>query len=471
MDEDTKKIKVCLMKMMMEHPFFGRIASEMNWKAVEDLPTAATDFKNIYYNPKFFAKLKQSEAIFVIAHEIMHCVYDHFNRKAHRDHEYWNMAGDYAINVMLEDESIGTVPQVTRELVDEMMEEYSQFMESFKDYVDNAVEDEEELTGIKEKIPEEYKKIMDEMESRIGGPLVLLDENYRGWTSEEIYQDLVKNNAGKKQTFDSHEYGDMEDDSDSDSDSDGDGDGDGDEDSKDAQGNGGKKQNKTRNKQKDFEKRKREFTKLIREARQYAKMQGNMPGSIEEMIEELLEPKIDWRELLAANIIANFKNDRTWERPNRRRIDRRTILPSAAQDQVVDICVAIDTSGSISNDMLLDFVSEVAGILEVYCMFKLKIWCFDTEVTTFQEYDFETVNLIKEPGEVKLKGRGGTDIGATWRFMRENNIKPNQLIVFTDAYDDFSDCDSSYTKTTWIVHSNKKPQIPFGEWALYERDE
>ena len=89
--------------MLLKQPFFASLL--MSTKAIEtrEIPTAATDMNNIYYNPDFIESLEQADVLFVLAHEVMHIALAHGMRIQTRNRKIWNYACDYAINMMLKD--------------------------------------------------------------------------------------------------------------------------------------------------------------------------------------------------------------------------------------------------------------------------------------------------------------------------------------------------------------------------------
>lgn len=400
----TKEIRATILGLLLHKPFFGFLVSKMDF--IEDktsyigpIPTAATDGKNIIYNKDFFQALSQKERTFVIAHEIMHCVLDSIGRKGDREMDYWNMATDYVINDLLKQEAVGEMPKVG-----------------------------------------------------------LWDEKYRGWTAEQVYDDLKKNNKAKKQTLDVHlEAGAGQPK-----------DGKGGQQEGDGKGNGkakGEGQGQKLTKE-QIDKNAKEFKKMIVEAYQRAKMAGYNLGGIEQLIGELINPRINWKQLLIASIQSLFKTDMTWMRPSRRNISPNVILPTMTWEDTVDICISIDTSGSISDEQRVEFLSEISGILEYYPSFKVKIWCFDTAVHNMKEYN---QGNIKDLVKYQPAGGGGTDIGCNFTWMKEEDIKPKQFICMTDGWNCSDNWgDPNYCPTTWIIHSNPKPQVPFGRWALFE---
>ena len=101
--------------LLLKHSFFGNLATRLKLvNADEWCGTAATDGQLFYYNSRFIMMLKQKEVEFLVAHEVLHVVYDHMGRREHRDPKIWNIADDYAVNADLKRHKIGefitTVP-------------------------------------------------------------------------------------------------------------------------------------------------------------------------------------------------------------------------------------------------------------------------------------------------------------------------------------------------------------------------
>ena len=98
--------------LVLEHPFIGNVAMNMPFKLSEDVPTAATNVKQVVFNPEFCESLNDEELKFLIAHECMHPMLEHNFRRQSRDPRKWNQAADYVINKLLTDEHIGKMPDV-----------------------------------------------------------------------------------------------------------------------------------------------------------------------------------------------------------------------------------------------------------------------------------------------------------------------------------------------------------------------
>ena len=103
-----EKLTTARVGLLLKTPFFGNMATRMQMIDASDwCPTAATNGRNFYYNKDFVTKLSVKKLEFLFAHEICHCVFDHFGRVGSRDRQLSNIAQDFAVNQILVDERIG----------------------------------------------------------------------------------------------------------------------------------------------------------------------------------------------------------------------------------------------------------------------------------------------------------------------------------------------------------------------------
>jgi predicted metal-dependent peptidase len=275
------------------------------------------------------------------------------------------------------------------------------------------------------------------------------DNKYRGWSFEQIY-DEVYNKAEK---INISELGEMLDEH---LDGDGDGDGDG------SEGKNG------RGRPVLTEAEKKAIRDEIKEAMVAAAQSagaGKVPAGIARMIQSLTEPKMDWRQLLRMNIQSVLRSNYSFNRPNRKSQHSGAILPGMVNDDTVEISVAIDMSGSISDKQANDFVSEVKGIMDEYKDFKLDLWCFDTRVYNYEQFSGDNADDITS---YQVKGGGGTDFDVNYNFMKESDIVPKKFIMFTDGYPCGSWGDEDYCETLFIIHGSDTIVPPFGQVAYYK---
>jgi predicted metal-dependent peptidase len=194
---------------------------------------------------------------------------------------------------------------------------------------------------------------------------------------------------------------------------------------------------------------------------------GNIPAGVKRLIQQLTEPKLNWRELLAMQLESTIRSDYTFARPNRRGWHMDAVLPGMRNDDMIDIAIAMDMSGSIGDEQGRDFLSEVKGIMESFDQYRIHLFTFDTQCYNAQQFDSENLDEITE---YELQGGGGTDFDAVFNYLKEEQIEPKRLVVFTDGYPWGSWGDENYCDTVWIIHGDKNPNPPFGTWALYEQE-
>ncbi len=97
--------------LVLEQPFIASLLMNLPMVCSWSIQTMATNGKRYMYNPSFVVNMSQDEVKFVLAHEVMHCVFAHMYRRGNRDHKTWNVAGDYVINNLLITDKIGSMPK------------------------------------------------------------------------------------------------------------------------------------------------------------------------------------------------------------------------------------------------------------------------------------------------------------------------------------------------------------------------
>jgi len=112
-DEVHERIITARVGLLLRHPFFGNMATRLKIVPADEwLMTAAVDGRNLYYNTQFFNAMDNKEIEFVLAHEILHMVYDHLGRRHDRNPMLYNIAADYIVNNLLVRDRIGNKPKL-----------------------------------------------------------------------------------------------------------------------------------------------------------------------------------------------------------------------------------------------------------------------------------------------------------------------------------------------------------------------
>ena len=158
-EEVFERIIVARVGLLLRHPFFGNMATRLRILAADDwCPTAAVDGRNLYFNTQFFNKMNNKEIEFVIAHEILHCVFDHLGRREGRDPKLYNIAADYIVNNLLVRDRIGEKPS---------------FIDCFQDFKYDKWTSEEVYDDIYEQAKQNGKEFLEQLGE-------MLDEHLEG---------------------------------------------------------------------------------------------------------------------------------------------------------------------------------------------------------------------------------------------------------------------------------------------------
>jgi predicted metal-dependent peptidase len=279
---------------------------------------------------------------------------------------------------------------------------------------------------------------------------IFQDNKYRGKSYEEIYDELYE----KADKIKIEDLGELLDEH-LDDGEEGDEDGDGEDEGK------GKRPRLTAEERKQI----RDEIKEAVVAAAQAAGAGKVPAGIARMIKDFTEPKMDWRQMLRMNIQSIIKSNFSFNRPNRKSQHCGAVLPGMMNEETIDIACGIDMSGSITDAMGKDMISEIKGIMEEYQDFKLKLWCFDTAVYSYAEFSSDNADEINS---YECKGGGGTEFEANWNFMKEEGIEPKKFIMFTDGLPYGTWGDEHYCDTLFIIHGSETIVPPFGQYAYYK---
>jgi predicted metal-dependent peptidase len=188
-----------------------------------------------------------------------------------------------------------------------------------------------------------------------------------------------------------------------------------------------------------------------------AKSMGRLPGGLSRLIDEIIEPIIDWREILRRFVSATAKNDYTWARPNRRHIAEGLYLPSLYSEDIGPIVVAVDTSGSVDQEMINQFSAEITAILEDFHADCTVIYC-DSEIAGVEIFRNEDLPVILHPA-----GGGGTDFRPVFDYVDEHDIRPACLIYLTDMAGSFPVNEPDYPVLWGTIEAWSGAAAPWGE--------
>lgn len=357
--EALSKAKIQLMTKP-DSVFFVTLCFSLKHVFSDEVPTAATDGKQIIFNPDFFMKLDNEERIFLLLHETLHCAYLHMVRLMERDHRKWNIAADHVINLQLIERGY-KMPSMG--LAD------PQYKGMFTEEV--------------------YRLLPDNPKAPCDMDLLPSDELAEAGITAEMQDVLVRASMASKMSEDKP---------------------------------------------------------------------GTIPGEIEIFLDRLLNPKLPWNRILQKYFQSFNKNDYSFRKPNRRHFPKH-YLPSLYSNALVNVTIAVDTSGSVSDSDFLRFISETNGILRMMKPEKITLIQFDTEIIKVDE-----VRSVMDLSKVTFTGRGGTDIHPVLEWATVN--KPQLLLVFTDGEFRFTDVKTK-VPVLWVIHNSPQFTAPFGKVISY----
>jgi len=422
-------------KLILDKPFLGALVLRLPMQPAggDWCPTTATDAKRFYYNPSYIDALSLDETQFMLAHEALHCALSHFARRQHRVKHRWDLACDYAINPLLLDDGLKPPP--------------------------NA----------------------------------LVMPMYKGMTAEEIYPLLDDND--QSETLDTHAYDseseggqqgehndlderDIQQQQQSRSEEGDDGEGSGAEPSADGRDGGSPRGEASDGDQgaagaesqpepgedgadapppltpDERETLQVQWQQRMAGAAQQAMQAGKLRGELKRMIDHLLQPQLPWRMLLARYMNSISREDYSWSRPSRREGD--FIMPSLRSHQL-DLVVAIDTSGSIKDGEMQEFIDEVDA-LKAQVRARVTLLPCDASICDGAPFYFEPWEQFQRPHQVG--GGGGTSFRPVFQWVEQQGLRPDLLVYFTDADGAFPADQPAYP-VIWLVKG--KSQVPWGQ--------
>jgi predicted metal-dependent peptidase len=405
-------------KLLQQQPFFGRLALLLTINETERIPTLCTDGEVLHYNKEYVKSLDEPQRMAAVLHEVLHVALGHLWRRGGRYPHLWNYATDYVINGLL---------------------------------------------------------VRNKLSLPTGG---LHNAKYDGMNAEQVY-DILKKSA-KEMDCGFHMQIDLDSQDDGD-DQKGQGDGDTQDQDENGEGQGEgkpsdkKEPSKGKGKQKsdqpgcdvckahqmwDKVKANPKKAKAI-ERRFEATMEdivrtrGTAPAGFESIV-EALKPKEDWKKILMS-YLSSSKSDYDMMRRDRRTLDWDFYFPDLQDEQKLEnIVVAVDTSGSISDEELGIFLGEMKEILRLYP--HTKGWLIECDAQVHQCID---LNEAKKP-KIQFYGRGGTSHLPVFAEVEKKELKPKVLIAFTDLYTDFPQRHPNYPVLWLATPGSREDNVPFG---------
>ena len=377
-------IQKCILQVRRECSFFGSLMLFAQIEKSNDLPTAATDGRKIFFNEEFLNSLSSPQQNALMLHEVLHMALLHVTRRQSRDPYIWNIAADIVVNDLIERNTSFSLPEGA--ITD------NRFQDKSVEYIYEAL--------LKSK--KKYNLVISD---------ILQPSNSNSDESNNDSKDVME-------PLSQEETDEIE----------------------------------------SFWKDKMEILKNSSE-HQLSNGKGSLPAGIEQEISTILEPEVDWRHALWKYV---GKTPADFDDLDRRFIYKGLYLESLLTE-AVEVSVCIDTSGSVSDELLKQFAGELKGILRSYPNVKCSLFFADTNLAGPYEID----RIEQMP---KAVGRGGTSFVPFFDYLKKNGEENNLLgnnklsIYFTDGYGDFPKQEPN-NPTMWLVCKDGlgTNEFPFGE--------
>ena len=478
-------------KMLVKYPFFGSVVASVGYKESKDIQTAGTDGETIYYNSKYLEGLSIEEQTFIFAHEVCHIAFNHILRSEGKDHELWNIATDGVINQFLKRDGLKMAPggvdmaeainYDAEQLYEKLLQEKQQGQQQSGQ--GNSQQNQQQSSGGSQggNNQQQLQSQQQNGESQNQESKQQSSDGGQSGDNQQQSQSQQQGNSGsgssQEQKKQSQEQSGGESGEDSQKE----------DKSKPDVGHDThsmweqavkkhkEQQEKTDEKEslldkllgkdkKDKEKteleKKQEELESMGEKDAFKKNLEDKKKQLEELKEAIskqasqagtstnrdirtvndigtAKPLIDWRYVLREAI----KYDVDWSYKNAT-LEEGVVSANLEEQPMPETEIVLDTSGSINEVLLKNFLRECKNILQHT---KLKVGCFDTEF-----YGFHEIRTEEDIENMQFEGGGGTDFNvAVGAFSRRVENK----IIFTDGEASMPDMPLD---AIWIVFGGEK---------------
>lgn len=485
MSTETDKIK---RKLLVKYPTFGSIIANLDFQPSNSIDTAGTDGKVLLYNPDFLNNLNENQQIFLFAHEVCHVAFDHIFRSEGRDKDTWNTAADAVTNALLVQDGLTmidrgvNIPEAINYDVEEM---YNKLLKE-KQQSQGASSSQEQQNSQESKATANSQASQKQQGSQNNQENLIsqkgqtqqdsngqAEQNGKadvGHDTHSLWDKAIEDRKKElEQEKSEGEKGDRTESSDTKKESsnpksedvkpeeqkqeNSNDDSNNNQKAKDKKTEENEANNKVKDKNKFVEQGERETFKQNRIERkkrlqelskELAKQSSQEVGNeIQREGKKLSDigisaSLIDWRRLLRQAI----KFDEEWTRKNARMRDG-FFRHKLEQIPIPETEIVLDTSGSVSEILLKNFLRECKNILENS---KVKVGCFNTEFHGFTE-----IKHIEDIDNMRFPIGGGTNFDAAVKaFSRRACNK----IIFTDGQAPMPK--ETVRNVIWIVFNNEK---------------
>lgn len=404
------KLSAARTRLILERPFIGALVMDLLLTPADArrCPTVATDARALYFNPDYIAGLTLAETQFLLAHEALHCALAHFARRSHRIRKRWDVACDHAVNLILIQDG----------------------MRPPKGALANM-----NFLGL---TAEEIYPLIpwDTQESPLDGHF--FEPSPLACGAQQIDSDVSRTQAD---TATSHDANDL-------------GGGDAGHACHAHEPHDESRSPAARPDPDAAEALAQRWQNRLASAAQAAMRAGRLSATIARSLDHLIAPRVPWRALLARYFMSVARDDYSFQRSSRR--DGDALLPRLASG-VINVVVALDTSGSIGEEEMREFASEVDA-LKGQVRANLVLHACDHELAADGPWHFAPWDLVTLPKT--LRGGGGTRFTPVFEWIERGQPHPDLLLYFTDAQGEFPAKPPPYP-VIWLVKG--RAGVPWGE--------
>lgn len=431
------KLTAARTRLIIDKPFLGALVLRLPMEQADPewCKTTATDARKFYYNYDYIDCLSIEETQFMLSHEALHCALSHFSRRQHRVTHKWDLSCDYAINPLLIKDGLTPPPGALRmrEYEGLTAEEIYPLIDDLDDqetldqhvYDDSDSEGENNVAPPPESDDDADNTTKDKSPSQGQGS----QQSPEQQTGQSGSQPSTNDKEGGGQSSKAQQQ------------------------DKDQNGKGAEKPQPLTHQEK--ENLSVQWQQRLAGAAQQAMQAGKLDGEMARMVDFLLQPQLPWRNLVSRYLNSIARDDYNYTRPSTRRGDP-AIYPTLRSAQL-DITVAVDTSGSISQSEISEFISEIDS-LKGQMRARVTLIACDSEMAEGCPWVFEPWEDFNLPP--KIKGGGGTRFTPVFDWAMQQDKIPDILVYFTDAEGEFPEVEPAFD-VLWLVKG--KAKVPWGQ--------
>lgn len=397
------KIIKSKIKIQQVSPFFSYLLMHMKFQRNDRAHTIGVDPDgNVFWNKNWMEKLSEAETTTVLAHESCHVILRHCERAKTREKNTWNKAVDCVSNQMLIQNGFTDFPKGG--IIPRNDSFHNMGIDVDEISKKTAEEIYDELSKAKEEQGKHKKKGKGKKDDEDS------DENGEGdgdseYEFDEHIPDVQNENKDAK---------DMKDAQDKNEDS--------------GEGKYSDSENKEPNisKNEDLDEK---WARILSEAETHSRMAGKETAGMDRYVDKLLNPKRNWKNILYREVTNEMAVDTTWNRPSRRSESIGIYLPSQKKENI-NLAVAIDSSGSVTDEELKSFLSHTRDVIASFANINLTVVVCDSQVKKVHEFNHANINDVKK---IEVKGRGGTAFTPVFDYLAKNKPDIKLVIYLTDG--------------------------------------